>query len=209
MPEKRKKEFRFQCVRCGNCCMDKDTLVNVTFHDILCLKKKLDLDLDEMLEILGFYVFDKSPSAEQIDKMVVPPIQTERGLAFVGLRKKPSGQCYFYNKEKKKCMIYSIRPMFCRTFPFSFKILFNKQDKTKGKIKMYYTEKAEKYCEGIGEDMPKIDEEAWIQLGKTTIEQMNENNILTEKWNENVEKEVCLPTARNYLLTIFNIENKE
>ncbi|MFO8017432.1 MAG: YkgJ family cysteine cluster protein [Promethearchaeia archaeon] len=206
MSEKRKKGLRFQCVRCGNCCTDKDTLVNVTFHDILRLKKGLDLTLDEILEILGFYMFDNPPSQDQIDKMVVPPIKTERGLAFVGLRKNPSGQCFFYNNEEEKCMIYRIRPMFCRTFPFSFKILFNKKDKRKGKIKMYRTEKAKRYCKGIGDEMPKIDEEAWIQLGKTTIEQMNENNILTEKWNDNVEKGVVVPTARNYLLTVFNIE---
>jgi Fe-S-cluster containining protein len=174
----------------------------------LRLKKNLDLNLNELLEILGFYVFENPPSPEQIEKMVVPPIETEKGMAFVGLRKKPSGQCYFYNKEKEKCMIYGIRPMFCRTFPFSFKIIFNEQNKSKAKIKMYYTEKAKKYCKGIGDDMPKIDEGKWIKLGKTTIENMNENNILTDKWNAKVNQNVIVPTARNYLLTIFNLEKK-
>ena len=32
-----KKEFRFQCVNCGHCCTDKNTLVNVTYKDILLI----------------------------------------------------------------------------------------------------------------------------------------------------------------------------
>ena len=76
------KEFRFSCVHCGTCCTDKNTLVNVTYSDILRIKKGLNLSLDETLEILGFYIFEKKPSIEELKKMVVPPIETEKGLAF-------------------------------------------------------------------------------------------------------------------------------
>jgi len=95
--------LRFKCVNCGKCCTDLNTLVNTTYSDILRIRNGLNLNLDEIIEILGFYVFDKKPTTKEIDKMVVPPIETEKGLAFIGLKKKSSGQCYFYNKKKKRC----------------------------------------------------------------------------------------------------------
>ena len=149
MVQKKKEEFkelRFKCLRCGNCCVDKNTLVNITYPDILRIKNGLNLSLEEILEILGFYIFDKIPTEEEIRKMVVPPIETERGLAFTGLKKNQSGKCYFYNDKENKCLIYKIRPMFCRTFPFTFRIFFNKEIPNKAKIKMQYTEKSIEYC---------------------------------------------------------------
>ena len=84
------KELRFECLRCGNCCVDKNTLVNITYFDILRIKDGLSLNFEEILEILGFYIFDKTPTEEELGKMVVPPIETERGLAFTGLKKNSS-----------------------------------------------------------------------------------------------------------------------
>jgi len=203
------KEFRFECTRCGNCCTDKNTLVNITYSDILRIKNGLNLSLEEILEILGFYIFDKTPTEEEIRKMVVPPIETERGLAFTGLKKKSSGKCYFYDDKGKNCLIYKIRPMFCRTFPFTFRIFFNKEIPNKAKIKMQYTEKSIEYCPGIGENAPLIDEGEWIKAGKTTIEEMNSNNILIRKWNEACKKGKIEPTARNFVLTILNLDEKD
>jgi len=202
------KELRFECTRCGNCCTDKNTLVNITYSDILRIYHSLNLSLEEILEILGFYIFDKTPTEEEIRKMVVPPIDTERGLAFTGLKKKSSGKCYFYDDKGKNCLIYKIRPMFCRTFPFTFRIFFNKEIPNKAKIKMQYTEKSIEYCQGIGENAPLIDEGEWIKAGKTTIEEMNSNNILIRKWNEACKKGKIEPTARNFVLTILNLEEK-
>ena len=89
------KDFRFKCTRCGNCCTDKNTIVNVNYSDILKIKKGLNLMLNETIEILGFYTYDKEPAAEDRKKMVISPIRTEKGLAFVGLLKEDSGACYF------------------------------------------------------------------------------------------------------------------
>lgn len=202
------KEFRFECTRCGNCCTDKNTFVNITYSDILRIKNGLNLSLEEILEILGFYIFDKTPTEEEIRKMVVPPIETERGLAFTGLKKNSSGKCYFYDDKGKNCLIYKIRPMFCRTFPFTFRIFFNKEIPNKAKIKMQYTEKSIEYCPGIGEKAPLIDEDEWIKVGKITIEDMSANNILIRKWNEASEKGKIKPTARNFVLTFLNLEEK-
>lgn len=206
---KTQKEFKFECIHCGKCCTDRNTLVNLTFQDILRIKKALDLSLDELIEIIGFYVFDKPPSEEELKKMVVPPIETERGLSFVGLRKKPKGTCYFYDIEKERCKIYAVRPMFCRTFPFTFKLEISPEDNTKAKIRMEYTEKAQFYCKGISEDAPEINEREWIQYGKQTIEEMSANNVLTDKWNSSVRQETIDPTVRNYLLTVMNLDKKK
>ena len=201
------KDFRFKCIRCGNCCTDKNTIVNVTYSDILRIKKGLNLMLNETIEILGFYTYDKEPAAEDRKKMVISPIRTEKGLAFVGFLKEDSGACYFYDEINVKCKIYNLRPNFCRTFPFTFKIFFNKADRSKAKIKMSYAEKGEQYCPGISADMPLINEEQWIQLGKKTIEDLNDNNIFIEKWNDAVRIGQT-PTVRNLLLTIFNLDKK-
>lgn len=203
------RELRFKCLRCGNCCVDKNTLVNITYSDILRIKNGLNLSLEEILEILGFYIFDKGPTKEEIKKMVLPPIETERGLAFTGLKKKTSGKCYFYDDKGKKCLIYKIRPMFCRTFPFNFRIFFNKKIPNKAKIKMQYSEKSLEYCPGISEDAPLIDVDEWIKVGKTTIEEMSANNVLIGKWNEAAKKGMIYPTAKNFVLTILKLEEKE
>jgi Fe-S-cluster containining protein len=43
------KELRFNCTRCGNCCTDKYTLVNLTYFDIIKIKSELNLNIDEII----------------------------------------------------------------------------------------------------------------------------------------------------------------
>jgi hypothetical protein len=73
---------------------------------------------------------------------------------------------------------------------------------------MYNTEKGKKYCTGIGEEAPLINENDWIQLGKITIEDINKNNILLKKWNEAVKEGKIKPSAKNFLLTIINLDEE-
>lgn len=198
-------DLRFECVHCGKCCTDLNTLVNTTYLDILRIRDGLNLTQDEVIEILGFFVFDKKPTTKEIERMVVPPIETERGLAFTGLKKKPSGQCYFYNTKEKRCSIYKFRPNFCRTFPFTFKLLINKVDSNENAIKVFYTEKGLQYCQGIGEEKPIIEIDNWIQLGQRVIQDLTKNTVLIKKWNESVRKKVITPSVRNFIITIFNL----
>ena len=199
-------DLRFECVHCGKCCTDLNTLVNTTYSDILRIRDGLNLNIDEIIEILGFYVFDKKPTTKEIDRMVVPPIETERGLAFTGLKKNSSGLCYFYNNNKKRCSIYKFRPNFCRTFPFTFKLLINKENSNENEIKVLYTKKGLKYCQGIGEEASNIEMDNWIQLGQRVIQDLTKNTVLIKKWNESVKKKKILPSVRNLILTIFNLE---
>ncbi|GAH60370.1 unnamed protein product, partial [marine sediment metagenome] len=157
-------DLRFECVHCGNCCTDLNTLVNTTYLDILRISNGLNLTQKEVIEILGFYVFDKKPTIKEIERMVVPPIETERGLAFTGLKKRPNCQCYFYDSKKKRCSIYNFRPNFCRTFPFTFKVFVNKDKSDENAIKVNFTEKSLQYCEGIGEEAPVIEKDIWVKI---------------------------------------------
>ena len=199
-------DLRFECIHCGKCCTDPNTLVNTTYTDILRIKDGLNLTEDEVIEILGFYVFDKKPTAKEKEKLVVPPIETERGLAFVGLKKKSDGLCYFYDNKRKRCSIYNVRPNLCRTFPFSFKILMNKKDSNKQTLKIFYTKKGLEYCQGIGNDSPSIKLNEWIELGQAVINDLSNNTSLINKWNESVKKGVIIPSVKNFILTIFNLK---
>ncbi len=202
------KEFRFKCKRCGSCCTDKNTIVNVTYNDILRIKEALGLNLDEINFILSFYIFEKEPTEEDKKKMVVSPVETERGKAFVGLKKTPDGSCYFYDKNQKKCRIYKARPNFCRTFPFSFRIYDKTAKKLEKMIEIKYTEKAKQYCQGIGEEAPIINKKKWLKLGKVTLEDLNKNYYIIQKWNKAVQNKEMEPNVSNFLRIILNIEEK-
>jgi Fe-S-cluster containining protein len=202
-------KFRFECKRCGNCCTDKNTIVNVTYNDILRIKEALELNLDEINHILSFYIFEKEPTEQDKKKMVISPVETERGKAFVGLRKNPDDSCYFYDKEKKACRIYKARPNFCRTFPFSFKVKDKNAKELENLIEIKYTEKAKEYCQGIDDDAPLIDKEKWLKLGKETLEDLNKNYFVMQKWNKAVQNKEIEPNVKNFLRIILNIEEKE
>lgn len=201
-------EFRFKCIKCGNCCTDQKTIVNLTYPDILRIKEGLNLSLKEVIEIIGFYIYDKELSEEERKKMVITPMMTEKGLAFAGLRKDDSGVCYFYDKTNERCKMYDLRPNFCRTFPFYFKIFVDKRDKTRAKIKMDYTEKGKQYCPGIGVEMPFINEDDWIKVGVKAIEDLNDNHIVIQRWNDAIKSGQITLKVENFLLNIFKLQKK-
>ena len=195
------KELRFSCTRCGNCCTDKNTIVNITYLDIKRLISGLNLNLNEILEVVGFYIFDQKTSNSNFEKMVISPIMTEKGLTFVGLIKNAQGVCLFYDNKKEKCLIYNLRPAFCKTFPFSFK----EKKFTKSNIDIFYTTKGKQYCPGISNDAPIIDQDYWLNLGETVLRELKENEIFNKKWNDLVEKGLIQPSVRTFLEKILNL----
>ncbi len=199
------EKLRFTCTRCGNCCTDKNTLVNLTYLDILRIKNGLDLDINEVLEIIGFFVFDKTLTVEDKQRMVLSPIITEKGLAFIALLKNSLGGCFFYNSTDKKCQIYDLRPMFCRTFPFSVQLI--EYYEKEAKIDIFYTEKGKLYCPGIGKEAALIDQHHWIKLSKKTLEDLKKNyNVITE-WNESVKNGKITPSVKKFLFNIFKLKD--
>jgi Fe-S-cluster containining protein len=113
--------MRFQCTRCGKCCSDPKTFVNLTYLDILRIKKGLKADIQELLKYVGFYTFENQNMQELMEHMVYSPVETEKGLAFIGILRKDNGRCIFLN-EDNTCSIYEWRPRICQTFPFTFNI---------------------------------------------------------------------------------------
>ena len=198
-------ELRFVCTRCGNCCTDRNTLVNVTSLDILRIIKGLKLDLTEALEIFGFYVFDKTLTTSDFKKMVIPPAKTERGLAFLGLMKNSQGKCCFYDLTKKKCLIYELRPIFCKSFPFTFYPSLDKEISSKESAAICYTEKAKEYCPGIDGESPLVDFNYLVDLAQKTLKELRDNHSFIEHWNKEVSNNQISPSAKNFLKNIFNI----
>jgi Fe-S-cluster containining protein len=121
--------------------------------------------------------------------MVIPPINTEKGKSFIALRKVEGGKCLFFNSETKKCRIYSIRPCFCRTFPFSYISTQN------NKIRVLLTEKGKEYCPGLNEHAPLINIDQWISLGIKALKELETNAKFVIEWNEREKK----PTAKKFL----------
>ncbi|MHA1669042.1 MAG: YkgJ family cysteine cluster protein [Promethearchaeota archaeon] len=196
--------FRFECIRCGTCCTDKNTIVNLTYTDILRLFRGLKLTLDELLEVIGFYIFKKKITESEMTKMVLTPVITERGLSFPGLKKDSKGNCYFYNISENRCRIYKIRPNFCRTFPFTFEYREPFVDNKK-LVKIGITLKGSEYCQGLDEKNPEIDLENWIELGRVILEDLVENDKFVRLWNEKLEKTNIKPKAKGFLNEILNL----
>ncbi|KKK41133.1 MAG: hypothetical protein Lokiarch_45770 [Candidatus Lokiarchaeum sp. GC14_75] len=200
-------KLRFNCTRCGNCCSDKNTLVNLTYSDILRISKSLRLDLKELIDVIGFFIFEKELSGNDLKKMVISPIKTEKGLAFVGLVKNKFGECYFYNRKNKECLIYNIRPMFCRTFPFSFNKSINENIRLEKEIHFFYTEKAKLYCQGIKGDKPIVNKENLLAFATKTLRELKENTIFNETWNKNVKIRHENSSVKKFLKLILQLEN--
>jgi Fe-S-cluster containining protein len=86
--------LRFTCTRCGNCCTGAPGYVWVNDEE---LKAIAEYRGEPIEEVTGLYT--------RIAK---------RGRT---LRENADGDCVFYDK-KQGCLIYSVRPRQCRTWPF-------------------------------------------------------------------------------------------
>jgi len=200
------QNLRFECIRCGACCIDQNTIVNTSYFDILRIKEGLNLTLNELIYILGFYIFESKISEKKRKKLVVSPIIVEKGLAFVGLFKKKNGECYFYNREKQECTIYDLRPMFCRTFPFSFQELDKSDKELSPRIKISFSNKGIEYCPGISENSPIINIKEWLKVGKKTLSEITENEKIISIYNSLVDERKIQPTVKNFLIFLLNFD---
>ncbi len=202
-PKDFEQPFRFRCTQCGKCCADPKTLVNLTYSDILRLHWDLEYDLNRLMEIIGFYIFENDLTDEQRNQLVVPPIQTEQGPAFIALRKRTNGRCIFLN-HKNQCSIYHARPDICRTFPFHFQASQDQSSQEAGNIDVIVTQKAIEYCEGFIPTEDPIDLEYWRTIGKMTIDDISKEKLLINRWNSAVSEGKITPNAKNYVKIILN-----
>jgi len=90
--------LRFECTQCGNCCSGDPGYVWVTKDDIGRISRFLSL-----------------PDADRPDRRYFRRVRFRHSL-----REKPDGDCVFLKREAGKalCVIYAVRPLQCRTWPF-------------------------------------------------------------------------------------------
>jgi len=79
------------------------------------------------------------------DRMRMPVEAFTRAIRFFGteqlsLRERQSGECVFYGGETAKCLLYELRPLQCRLYPFWPSLLESKRA----------WEKEKRRCPGIG-----------------------------------------------------------
>lgn len=85
----------FECTQCGNCCTGAPGAIWVT---------------DEELEAIGDYL------GKSIGEMRLMHTRLIRGK--LSLREYANGDCEFFDGASRKCTIYPVRPVQCRTWPF-------------------------------------------------------------------------------------------
>lgn len=181
------RELRFECQHCGACCRQPNLIVTVTGKDILRIATALGLNASETINALDFYLIDNETSFPE-GMRDIPPIMTEKGLAYVAIRKMEDGACIFL--DDNKCMIYPVRPAVCRTFPFTFQM---KDDGLRWGISAL-----SHICPGLGKG-EYIDKSDLQELGRETINELSYYVEFVEKWNSTV----TLPTVEKYLQALF------
>jgi hypothetical protein len=132
------KGLNFECTGCGQCCTGSPGYVWVTREEIESIAAHLNLSIKEF-------------SRNFLRKI-------EGQFSLIELL--PSYDCVFL--KDKKCSIYSVRPIQCRTFPW-WPHLLSSESNWKG---------AAHGCEGICQNAPlvpleKIEEQKLIQINYT------------------------------------------
>jgi Fe-S-cluster containining protein len=165
-------ELRFECTKCGDCCRQKDMIVTLTASDILKLAIGLGFTSNELLHALDFYVMEKGKSIPDGFRDI-PRIKTERGMAYVALKKLDDSSCVFL--KDNLCMIHKIRPMVCSSFPF----VFSKQN---DEVSWSLHAKRD-ICPGIGEGN-LITKEDLISMSHEPLESLEMYGEIAKIWND-------------------------
>lgn len=87
--------LRFECTGCGDCCSGAPGFVWVDEEEIAGLAAQLEL------------------SVEDFERRFV-----RREGSGKSLIEYPDGDCIFLDPQSRKCIVYSARPVQCRTWPF-------------------------------------------------------------------------------------------
>jgi len=178
----------FECVKCGECCRQKELIVTVTGRDIAHLSSTLGMAAPELLRALDFYVLPENGTAPK-GLRDIPLLKTESGMAYMALRKMESGDCIFL--KDNQCMIHPIRPFVCRTFPFVFRDV-------DGEVKWGFSSMKD-ICPGIGEGS-KVTEQELVELCMGALEDLAIYREFAKTWNETAAE----PTAIGFLEAILS-----
>ncbi len=200
------KIMRFKCIKCGKCCSDSKTFVNLTFLDILQIKKGLNIPGNELLQVIGFYTFKDQNVEEFMDQMIYSPIITENGPAYIGILKNENSECVFLDNEKK-CKIHDFRPKICKAFPFTFD-LKDIEGRESSELDLIYTSKGIDYCPGISKKSPIIKKRKILSLISESLAEINSDHKMIESWNKMVETNQIKPKAAKYINAIVQMQKE-
>ena len=90
-----KNGLNFACTQCGNCCTGSPGYVWVTDEDIRAIADYLDKPIGE-----------------------VRLLHTRPARGRVSLNEYANGDCIYFDPQVRRCTIYPVRPIQCRTWPF-------------------------------------------------------------------------------------------
>lgn len=142
------KNVHFKCLRCALCCGDTETRTRTILLMSLeanYISRKTSKNVEEFAEKI-----------EQFEPYVYVMKKTEKG------------KCVFLNGDF--CTVYSIRPLICRFYPFTFK--------SKGNNRFAFTYTDE--CPGIGKGS-KLERKFFQNLYTKLRKQMNKNLTSAQK----------------------------
>ncbi|MHA1776845.1 MAG: YkgJ family cysteine cluster protein [Promethearchaeota archaeon] len=113
-----KQKFVFNCTKCGTCCADRGPIPLVMSDLIRWAKNKV------VANMMPYLKFIKTPQGT-VDlvlgrKDLDPYAFLKKDQKDKKKEKDEARSCPFYNKEKKECLIYSNRPLSCRTYPLEY-----------------------------------------------------------------------------------------
>lgn len=97
--------LRFECTQCGNCCTGAPGHVWVTDDDIRAIAEYLDKPVGE-----------------------IRLLNTRPAQGRVSLNEYPNGDCVYFDPQARRCTIYPVRPLQCRTWPFWKSNLATRED---------------------------------------------------------------------------------
>ena len=176
----------FECIKCGACCREESLLVTVTGRDLARISSILGLDANELIRSVDFYLSSGITSSDGLRDF--PALNTEKGSAFVALKKMEDGDCVFL--KDNLCMIHTIRPVVCMSFPFVF------QDA--GNHRKWGLSAMKHICPGLGSG-PEVIGSELIELADTVLEDLVLFREFAEEWNTNSE-----PTAQKLIEAILS-----
>jgi Fe-S-cluster containining protein len=168
---------------CGACCRDDSLLVTVTGFDISRLSLILGLGANEILRALDFYVIGKGQEVPE-GLQHIPRIRTEKGLAFVALKKMENGDCIFLRDNL--CMVHAIRPAVCVSFPFVF-------DKSSEGLTWGLSAR-KNICPGLGQG-PPVSESDLLSTAAKVLDDLKMFQKAADSWNDNIPA----PTALTFI----------
>lgn len=178
---------QFECTKCGSCCREDSMIITVTGHDIVRLSTALGLSPEEIMRALDFYVLDKL-NIIPAGLIEIPSPNTEKGPAFIALKKMENGDCIFLKDDQ--CMIHMMRPIVCRSFPFVFR--------GKDGERRWGLSAMKHICPGLGIG-PRVSQEEMEALSVLVLESIQIYHEFTDEWNS-------LPTtsAQELIRTILS-----